>query len=128
MSHRPENNRKFQDFRTKIREADSHEDAEAVMAELAPENIITTCDRLIEEEGRDKDRMRLFENAAFYVYNFPDSGEWIVARKKNDVREDPEADVVFHKSRGAILVFKPMRAWNILNFLEEIAETGEVSI
>lgn len=136
MSHRPEDSRKFQDFRTLIREAESHGDAEAVMRRMAPEHVESVCKRLIETrggcEGDDTEGSRWnvsrFENDELLVKYVHIRDQTVLYRKSEDHNNPPYSDCVFDKEGGVIRTFDPMRTWNVLNVLEEIIETGEISI
>lgn len=127
MSHRPKNNRKFQDFRSKIRGADSHEDAEQILWQLTPEAIESKCMELIEERGEKMEEWHTdtwkFQAEAFRIMYYPSSDELELGRWDGEV-----FDPVFVKRGSVIVHFEPIRTWNVLNFLEEIKQTGDLSI
>lgn len=116
---------RYSDFRHRIREADSHEDAEEILRDLTPERIEETCKRIVEKRGDGS----IFQNKEFWVRHAdrdmttPNSfsGPRISLARKG-------GGLVYEKKAGMILEFKPMECWNILNLIEEIIDHGEIQI
>jgi hypothetical protein len=120
----------YLDFRTRIRNAETHEEAEEIMRDLTPQAIRKTCKRLLSERGQKTSGYKTghtFENKEFVVQKY-DDGEIILTRKATDLREHPDDDIVFQMKGNRIVRFQPMKCWNILNFLEEIIDKGEIEI
>lgn len=119
MIHRED---RFLDFRTRIRNAETHEEAEDILRDLTPARIRDTCKRIVDEHGFWFGGGRQFEDDNFWVRIHGD--EYVVARKLADGSNQH----VYHEMNGRILQFRPLRCWNILNVLEEICEQGEPEI
>jgi hypothetical protein len=115
---------RFLDFRTRIRNADSHSEAEDVLQALSLENVRRVCDRIVQEQGNrptTAEPVTAYRGESFYVHSAINDGvpEWQICR--ND-------EIVFWQFGEEIRVFKALPTWNVLNFLEEIAETGTLSL
>ena len=125
---KPTNNRKYQSFLSRIRDADTHEDAEQILRDLTPARIEELAEEIVEKRGNG----RSFENKELYVwYTEPDmttahsfSGPTAaIGRKAGD-----EIEIVYRKRVGNIEKFEPLRCWKILNVIEEIINRGEIGI
>jgi len=116
---------RFLDFRTRIRNADSHSEAEDVLRALTPENIRRVCDRIVRERGNrpttGERPMEGYDGGSFYVRSSIEGAipEWQIRRGD---------DIVFWQQGEDIKEFRPLKTWNFLNLLEEIIETGEISL
>lgn len=119
---------RFLDFRTRIRNADSHSDAEEVLEALTPANIRRLANAVAKEHGKNvRGGCWVFEDFGLYVLWDSKAGDTVIRRTTVDSSED-WIGVVFSQVDDKITVFEPLRVWNILNYLEEILETGEISI
>lgn len=120
MIHRED---RFLDFRSRIRNADSHEEAEEILRDLRPIRIRRTCLELINRRGHETINGAQFVNDEFQVQYFEQNDEVVLARKTTD-----GIDIVFHETESQFLNFQPIRCWNVLNLLEELIEKGEIEI
>ena len=126
MIHREDT---YQSFQSRIRNADSHADAEDILEDLTLSNIRRLAQRLAQERGEEVEHnCWVFENSAFYVLYDRALADTLIKRKPPGDPIDQWKGVVFREANGSIEVFKPLRVWSILNFFEEILETGEISI
>ena len=115
---------RFLDFRTRIRNAESHSEAEEVLRALSLSNIREVCDRIVREHGNRPtigEPATGYRGESFYVYSDINDGvpEWQICRNE---------EIVFWQVGEKIREFQAMRVWNVLNLLEEIIETGEISL
>lgn len=103
----------YSDFKHRIRNADSHEDAKGILRDLTPSRIEDTCKRLVQEQGD----AATYDDSQFHVK----ITQWTLSLSRNNV-------VIYKKHDGDIVTFKPIECWNVLNFLEEIIDKGEIEI
>jgi len=120
---------RFLDFRTRIQNADSHSDAEEVLEALTPTNIRRLVSEIAIQRGeKTQNACWVYEDSAFYILKDKATADSLLKRKPVGDPIDQWEGVVFREVSGTIEIFKPFRTWNILNLLEEILETGEISI
>lgn len=120
----------LKDFRTLIREADTHAEAEAVMAKLAPQRVEELCRQLAMQRGEltKSGNGYTFETAEFRVKYVHTMDEVRLYRKSEDHNRPNHDDCVFHVREGKIWNFEPFRTWNVVSLLQEIKKTGQISI
>ena len=120
MNSRPSSKNPYLDFKTRIRKANTHAEAEEVLEYLRPSNIRRVCDKIVKDQGNGS----RFEDDNFLVVRASETGvpQTVLCRKKESEFE------IFHEKAGAIYTFRPIECWNVLNFLEEIADHGEIRI
>lgn len=107
----------YLDFRTRIRNAKTHEEAENILRDLTPQSIRKTIEEVVLKQGEDG----VFENDEFYLS--AKNREFVLARKTTGGQQ-----TVFQSKGRRIIRFVPFRCWNVLNFLKEIADKGQIEI
>lgn len=126
MHNFPEENRKFQSFNSRIRNAYSNEEIRNILEDLSPEHVKDRLQVLAEKRGRKrsaksdgyKENYHAFSNGSFEVVS--SSHEVTFVRKG--------FGLIFHSENGSIKEFDAIPIWRSLNLVEEIIQTGDISL
>lgn len=122
---------RFKDVRTQIRNAGSHNEAEDVLTRLSPSYVAQLGASIAEKHGERADAVGEFvyeQDGILISYDINLSIVTICRGRCGLVNTTENKVFEMILESNTVECFQPMDIWNILNLLEEIEETGGISI
>lgn len=126
MHNFPEENQKFQSFNSQIRNAESNEEIQTILESLSPDHIQDRLQVLAKERGKKRSAKSNGYRESYYTFS---KSSFEVVSSPSELTFTREGfGVVFHIEDGDIKKFDAVPVWRSLNLIEEIIQTGDISI